>query len=1413
VTTGDLLARLEATLPSLTFTDVDPSYGARLDACGVPRTLRFEENPSIASTTASVTLSGTLAGAGVLGSTQAEIVFTLDGTSYDLRLTLWLEPTWSFGQAFPPLQGGALDGLRLLGTPPAALVVASAATTDPRNPSVPLDEGMTFLGNFDASSPALASFAWLAAGDGIASDHEIVYDAARGRLQMQLPIAAAANTLPGTSAELSLQLSAYSGLDPAFQLPAAGILFEGSLQFGDEIGLAALLSDQAPGLLELTLTSGAFALPDAATVARYFGSGEDVAASLPHGTGSLAQVKNVTFGIGLASRTLEYASLLVGVGDSYAWAIGGGLSVTGPTFAFLAFDPLGDDPVYQVSFSATLLFGGLARVLVAGQTGTSGPTVISGRLDDSVDPPDVTALVESVFGRTNDLPVGELELVDLSFEADLADSAYAGAIEIAGNWTFSFGWDAELALRDLRIAFASDQGALSGSLLAALALGGADFAVSLTMTEDSTTFHGEWSADPASPGTLTYQDIALALGMYWLPDLPHGLDLSLASAAFTLDSLAEAPSFVFRLETSALGSGALIAGKDAAGNWGFIFGAQPRIPFALDVGDVAPLGGIVPPGSATIAIERLQVVAASEALPPVPQDAAVQALLGDDPRSGLALAVTLKIGASYTEELAVRLGGPDDRSAADAPPPGVSLPATRTDPAQPAPQAATANVQRAFGPLQVNRVDFRMSSTLELALSIDAAVTIGGLRLGLAGLEARVPLSEPYTPRFRLDGLEVIYSGGGLTIGGGLARVPGRMPETWAGRLTLSYGRFGAAAAGSYTTVDGRPSLFAFVWIDYPLGGPPAFFVTGLAGGFGFNQRLLLPTVSEVADYPLVKGAAGGSEADTLGALMNLTLPAEGQNWLAAGVRFTSFGMVDSSVLVTMSFGTHVEFALLGRSTVTVPAPVPGRQVPTVAQATIVVLARFDPDVGLLAIDAQLSPPSYVLSRDAMLSGGLAFYTWFAPSPQRRANVDLPDRLAGDFVLTLGGYHPRFNKPAHYPPVPRLALNWQLDGLTLKGELYFALTPAVLMLGGKLDANWSKGDLAAWFSSEVDFLVRFQPFAYSADMKVSIGASYKANLWLTTKKVTVHVGVTLSLWGPPFGGRAYVDLKVISFTIAFGARPPVPPKGLLWPDFRNAFLPPVTKAGLPASITVPGFGAPVYPTDSVITIGVPAGLRSGAPGAAQIVDPARLRLAVALLIPSTTATFAGRAIPGTWNAAFGIGPVGVARGGSTVATTITVQRDGQADTQSWLPAAVTGNVPAALWLNTTATLGGDQLVRGVLTGVTLAPSPSAPPTTVTVAVEKLTAGAAAPAQRPFAWSAAVAPSTDGFATDDPIQTLQQTLTDPTVAATRADILSALSGQGLTTADSVDVAGFAAAAEQLLSAPPELRLLGEQGAAT
>ena len=135
-------------------------------------------------------------------------------------------------------------------------------------------------------------------------------------------------------------------------------------------------------------------------------------------------------------------------------------------------------------------------------------------------------------------------------------------------------------------------------------------------------------------------------------------------------------------------------------------------------------------------------------------------------------------------------------------------------------------------------------------------------------------------------------------------------------------------------------------------------------------------------------------------------------------------------------------------STLKVPNQPPN--VPPVALIELELLARFVPEEGFLCVQAQLSAQSYILSTSCHLQGGFAFYSWFS------------GEHGGDFVISIGGYHPKYKIPKHYPTVPRIGFNWQIDEHAhLKSLGYFALTSSAIMAGGGLDFTYQTSNLKA----------------------------------------------------------------------------------------------------------------------------------------------------------------------------------------------------------------------------------------------------------------------------------------------------------------------------------------------------------------
>ena len=420
--------------------------------------------------------------------------------------------------------------------------------------------------------------------------------------------------------------------------------------------------------------------------------------------------------------------------------------------------------------------------------------------------------------------------------------------------------------------------------------------------------------------------------------------------------------------------------------------------------------------------------------------------LPDGDIEGLALAASLRLGQE-SRQLSLPIGlkkngstsdpgkNPLEDSPASAPADGATASSAHS-----AAQAVSDDgmqwvmIQKSFGPVHFERVGIAYHDNV-LTGQLDAALSAGGLTIALDGLSVTSPLSR-FDPAFSLHGLGIDYRNGPLEIGGSFLKQAMREGEntytSFAGLAVLRTRQLSLSAIGSYALKDGHPSLFIYAVLDYPLGGPSFFFVTGLAAGFGYNLGAKhsddrkgegippdsgLQPRAEWEQRPKSQPAAPKEQQELLinrlSALEDYIPGSVGEQFRRSVSILPHSKKIDSFALLTVKFGKALEFDLLGISTLSVPK---------VAEAQLALKATFNPESGFLGVRAQLTPTSYILSDACHLTGGFAFYSWF------KDQVTAPGKTTikgGDFVLTLGGYHPDYNPPAHYPRVPRLGFNWQ----------------------------------------------------------------------------------------------------------------------------------------------------------------------------------------------------------------------------------------------------------------------------------------------------------------------------------------------------------------------------------------------------
>ncbi|MEM7036583.1 MAG: DUF6603 domain-containing protein, partial [Bacteroidota bacterium] len=588
------------------------------------------------------------------------------------------------------------------------------------------------------------------------------------------------------------------------------------------------------------------------------------------------------------------------------------------------------------------------------------------------------------------------------------------------------------------------------------------------------------------------------------------------------------------------------------------------------------------------------------------------------------------------------------------------------------------DIQKSFGPIHFNRIGGGLNDGV-LDFALDASFSLGGLNITLDGLSVSSPLTE-FDPTFHLKGIGIDYSNSVMEIGAAFLRetitdtVNNLTYDEYDGAVLLRVEELSLSAIGSYAYVNNQPSLFIYAALDYPIGGPPFFFVTGLSLGFGYNRSLKVPSVDKVLQFPLVAEAMNGKDLSATAGKEELTAELEsihtyvpvsiGQMFLAAGINFTTFKLVDSTILVAASFGNRFEMDLLGVSTLIVP-PEAG----TTTELAVIQMAlkgSFIPEDGFVGLSGQLTSASHIISKQCRLSGGFAFYAWYAG--------DHKDEV----VATIGGYHPSFVKPDYFPSVPRLAFTWQLDEHThMSGDAYFALCTHAVMAGGHFEAVYEEGSLKAWYKVGADFLLAWKPYHYEASIYVNIGASYTYHFF-GTHHLSIDVGADVNIWGPEFGGHAKVDLGICSVSVDFGKSNDSSAEAIDWDTFEESFL-----NGVEICSVAAGLGLVAKDTES-----------DGSE--IWVVNAKELTLMTDGFIPASTANWFGSEISKTsYSTDIGIGPMGLAASALTSTQNIKVQKwevgeeggEWVDDAENFDKSVITKKAPAALW--------GEKLKPGV----------------------------------------------------------------------------------------------------------------------
>ena len=444
-------------------------------------------------------------------------------------------------------------------------------------------------------------------------------------------------------------------------------------------------------------------------------------------------------------------------------------------------------------------------------------------------------------------------------------------------------------------------------------------------------------------------------------------------------------------------------------------------------------------------------------------------------------------------------------------------------------------IQRAFGPLYVEQVgsaSARRSGDVDsVSLLIDGGASLAGLTV--AGRRPRaviIPWATPLEPshlaaRPRRHRRRLLGQRPDGRRRAAQARPQRHCPTTSACSRSRSrrtaltavggYGVFPDGAGGEYT------SFFVFGAVTAPIGGPPAFFVTGLGGGIGVNRRLIAPDdIAAGPDFPLVAGARPGSRwpQDPMGALepAGRHVPARARRDLvrrrAALHQLRARRRRRPSSPSRSTTGSRSTSSAWPAWRCPTPAP-------PMAQVELALQARFSTREGVLSVQAQLTDNSWLLNESL--------------PAHRRLRLRHLVRRGRPVRAHLGGYHPDFASRRTYPVVPRLGFAWAAVELRRLDQGRRLLRAHGDVRDGRRRAGGVVQELRlVWASLEVgvDVLVSWDPFFYDfkAYVRISAGIDIEVCFFVCGRmRFSFSFGAEVHISGPKLRGSVKLDLDLI----------------------------------------------------------------------------------------------------------------------------------------------------------------------------------------------------------------------------------------------------------------------------------------------
>ncbi|KAF5983341.1 putative transcriptional activator srcap-like protein [Fusarium bulbicola] len=458
-----------------------------------------------------------------------------------------------------------------------------------------------------------------------------------------------------------------------------------------------------------------------------------------------------------------------------------------------------------------------------------------------------------------------------------------------------------------------------------------------------------------------------------------------------------------------------------------------------------------------------------------------------------------------------------------------------------------APLKKQAGPVSISGISLGFSKN-RLSIILTATAQLGTFSVSLVGLTIYADFTKAghlldfgnAQVGISLSGLALGLDSSPLRMAGTLSKESSQDQEkdVFSGGATVAFKKYSILGLGKYsqTKRTGAVSFFAYVQLNGPLAKIGAVEISGVKAGVGYNTAIRTPDLNHIAAFPFCAQTPrsleeiGTASKDPLQILDDFLsqgwfYDSPGNTWIAMGMEAVICETVNISAAVIATVTPKVLLDIYGQGKVQMPPS--GEAKKAYLNVDIGLRSSVDFNTGSMVIESSLGPQSFILDPACHLSGGFAIATWWDPS-----------KAAGDWVFTVGGYHPRFNAPQYYPKPERLQVWWNVGGgVSISGGAYFSITPDVIMAGANMTASYTTRIIQASFNAWADFLINIAPFYFSADVAVSVYAQVRIGYGWLAWTFRASLGAMLYLEGPPVHGTVRVEACSHNITVSFGSYP------------------------------------------------------------------------------------------------------------------------------------------------------------------------------------------------------------------------------------------------------------------------------------